>query len=396
MNTSGPKILREGFTTGTAMAAAAAGALTALLGGGAMESLSVPLPPGGAGASRDGRITIPLGFCRRIEEDGHLLGYAGVIKDAGDDPDVTDGMLLTVHAARDAAHFPARFHEECRSILDLDTGIWLYAGPGIGVVTLPGLPVAVGEMAVNPAPRAQIAAALREVARLRGYRGPIHCRLAALEGEERAKRTLNPRLGVTGGISILGTRGTVRPFSTEAWKATIRQAMNVAEAHGCQTVCLTTGRRSEDAMRALFPDLEPQAFIQVADHAGFAVAEAASHGFTRILWGCFPGKLLKLAQGKTDTHARESAPDFSLLTRFCREAGLDAERADTLLALPTVVGALETLRESDPEIYRKILDIMAENAGRTIVAMLPDGTRPEIGLHALDMRGNLLAKKIFT
>lgn len=391
MNKSGAKILREGFTSGSAVTAAAAGALTALLGGPAPESLSIPLPPGNAGSSPAERITIPLSFCHRIEEDGKILGYAGVIKDAGDDPDVTDGMLFTVHAARNAAHFPARFHAECRSIVDIGDGFHLYAGPGIGVATLPGLPVPVGEMAVNPGPRAQIAAALKEAALLWGYRGPVHCRLAALEGEEKAGQTLNPRLGVTGGISILGTRGTVRPFSTDAWKASICQALDVAAALGCPAVCLTTGRRSEDAMRALFPDLEPQAFIQAADHADTAVAGAVARGFSQIFWGCFPGKLLKLAQGETDTHARRSAPNFTLFARFCREAGLDEKLTVAAASLPTIVGALEVIRANEPAIYRDIIGLMAEKAAQTIASMCGGGACPEIRLHAFDMQGTLLA-----
>ena len=391
MSKGGSKTLREGFTTGSAVTSAATGALIALLGAPIPKNLSIPLPPSGTGLCPNGRITVPLKFCQRIVENGNKLGYAGVVKDAGDDPDVTDGMLLTVHVAQNPAHFPARFHHECRSVLDLGDGIWLYAGPGIGVATMPGLSVAVGEMAVNPAPRVQIAAALKEMAQLLGYRGSIHCRLTAFEGEERARRTLNPRLGILGGISILGTKGTVQPFSTEAWKASIKQALEVANAQGCQTICLTTGRRSEDAMRALYPDLKKSAFIQAADHAGFAVAEASSIGFSRLLWGCFPGKLLKLAQGQIDTHARESAPNFSLFARYCREAGLSEERTVEISTLPTVVGALDIVRKVDTVIYEKIISIMAENAARTIASMCPDGARPEIHLHAFDMWGNLLA-----
>ena len=383
---------REGFTTGSALSAAAAAALTVLLTGGPPRRPSVPLPPDADGAIPETRLSIPLSFCERITENGQPLGYAGVIKDAGDDPDVTDGMLLTVHAARDASHFPRHLvRDDCEPLV-LENGVTLYAGPGIGKATLPGLPVAVGEMAVNPAPRRQIAAALRETAERCGYDGPIHCRIAALGGEETAKRTLNPRLGITGGISILGTRGTVKPFSAAAWKSTIRQSLDVASTLGCETVCLATGRRSEDALRPLFPDLKAQAFIQAADHAGFALGEAAARGFSRVVWGCFPGKLLKLAQGLAWTHAHDAEPDFGLFARFCVAAGVSKTAVATATHMPTVVGALESIRARSPGEYREVVRLMGVTAASSMRAMAAlKGNAPEIHLYVFDMQGVLLA-----
>ncbi len=382
---------REGFTTGSAVAAAASAALSVLLTGRPCDRVSIPLPPDENGNAAAGRLAVPVGFCERLEEGGALLGYAGVIKDAGDDPDVTDGMLLTVHAAKDASHF-SPLVPASRATLALPHGVTLHAGPGIGIATLPGLPVPVGQMAVNPAPQRQITAALHEAAAGWGYHGPVHCRLAALDGEERARRTLNPRLGITGGISILGTSGTVKPFSAEAWQRSISQALDVAGCLGCATVCLTTGRRSEKAMRSLFPDLLPQAFVQVADYAGFALAAAAERDFSGILWGCFPGKLLKLAQGLAWTHAHAASTDLDLFGQFCRRAGLPERELAEAMRSPTITGALETIRAGRPDAHAAIVRMMAESALRAVHAMASArGRQPEISLYAFDMRGDLLA-----
>lgn len=383
---------REGFTTGSAVSAAAAAAFAVMLTDEAPDRVLIPLPPDENGVTSPDRLHIPLHFCERIWENGTPVGHAGVIKDAGDDPDVTNGMLLTAHVVQNFSHFPPHLLADSAPPLALGNGITLYAGRGIGVVTLPGLPVAVGEMAVNPGPRRQIAAALLEAAGLWGYHGAIHCRIAALEGETRAQKTLNPRLGVTGGISILGTRGTVRPFSAEAWETTISRALDVAASLGLTTVCLTTGRRSETALCALFPDLPAQAFIQAADHVGHALAGAAKHGFSRIIWGCFPGKLLKLAQGLAWTHAHASETDFSLFARFCAEANVPEKCIAEAASLPTVTGALEVVRAFSPNAYLDVGGRMARAALESARNMASRADRsPEITICAFDMRGELLA-----
>lgn len=386
---------REGFTTGSAVSAAAAAALAVLLAGESSEQVTIPLPPDENGVIPGTRLPVPVRFCERIANNGTAFGYAGVIKDAGDDPDVTDGMLFTAHVARNAAHIPPAMREESCAPLNLGNGITLYAGPGIGVATLPGLPIAVGEMAVNPAPRRQIAAALLEVAGLWGYHGQIHCRLAALGGKTRAKQTLNARLGIIGGISILGTKGTVKAFSAEAWKSAISRALDVAAGMKCGAVCLTTGRRSEQAMRALYPDLPEQAFVQAADHAGYALAEAARHGFSRIAWGCFPGKLLKLAQGLAWTHAHSSSTDFTLFSRLCAEAGVPEAQARAAALYPTITGALEAIRAFSPALYADVISRMTEAAADAARDMALRGVeesgRVEVTVRAFDLRGTLLA-----
>lgn len=377
---------RDGFTTGSAVTAAAVAALTALLTGESLRSADIPLPPGENGVTPETRLTVPITFSGRATAGGIKTGYAGVTKDGGDDPDATHGMLLTARVARTpfiGAAPPLRLTET----------ITLHAGEGIGIATLPGLPVAVGEMAVNPAPRRQLTAALCETAARFGRAHPIHCLISAPEGEKRARNTLNQRLGIIGGISILGTRGTVRAFSSEAWQATITQALDVAKALGCRTVAFSTGRRSETALRRRLPGLPPQAFIQAADHAGFATREAAKRDFSEIIWGCFPGKLLKLAQGLAWTHARAASPDFALLKTFCVRNLVPDRVISGALALPTVLGALELVHENSPSKHAAVIQAMARHAAAAVGSMAsPEGPGPAIRIYAFDMGGHLLAE----
>ena len=160
-------------------------------------------------------------------------------------------------------------------------------------------------------------------------------------GADIARHTFNPRLGIVGGISILGTQGTVRPYSHAAWRATIEQGLRVALATGCRTVCLSTGRRSEKLLMARYPDLAPQCFVQAADFAEFSLREAGSLPFERLVWGCFFGKLAKLAQGHAYTHARDADLDMAALAELCRKAG--AACAPAVAACVTAAHALELL-----------------------------------------------------
>lgn len=199
----------------------------------------------------------------------------------------------------------------------------------------------VGSAAINPAPQEQIRFALGLYA---ARRAPLRCPpllviVSVPQGREIARRTFNPRLGIAGGISILGTQGTVRPFSHAAWRATIEQGLSVALATGCETVCLTTGRRSEKLLMARYPRLAPQSFVQVADFAQFSLHAAGSLPFPRILWGCFFGKLVKLAQGHAYTHARDAELDMASLARLCARQGLAC--ADDVACCVTAAHALE-------------------------------------------------------
>lgn len=289
------------------------------------------------------------GSCGHAVGAGHSahprVAHASIRKDGGDDPDATSGALITATVVEnfamaghtgvanaatgtDAAHSPA---------------VSIEGGPGVGRVTLPGLPVPVGEAAVNPTPRQQIAFAMRHGALVFGAGPcpPLRVIVSVPEGERLARQTFNPRLGIVGGISILGTQGTVRPYSHQAWKATIEQGLAVAAATGCRDMGLTTGRRSERLLMDKYPHMPQRSFIQVADFAAFSLKAAGGMPFDNLIWGCFFGKLVKLAQGHAYTHARHAELDMEDLARLCRQCG--ASCADQVRHCVTAAHALELL-----------------------------------------------------
>ena len=345
--------LREGFTTGSAATGAALAALTLLLRHAAPATVSVPLPPitpqapGPAGTPGPelprAWMDLPVAFCAHgpapeLAALPHATpralpgAHARVRKDGGDDPDATNGALITATVFLRSPAAPPH-------------GLRLEAGPGVGRATLPGLPVAVGAPAINPGPRAQLRFALRraldDMAGEGAERPALDVILSVPGGEELARHTLNPRLGITGGISILGTQGTVRPYSHAAWRAAVAQGLSVAAATGCRAICLSTGRRSERLLMRRYPELPPQAFVQAADFARFSLAAAGALPLERLVWGCFFGKLAKLAQGLEYTHAREAPLDMAALAALCREAG--AACAPEISRAVTAAHALELL-----------------------------------------------------
>jgi cobalt-precorrin-5B (C1)-methyltransferase len=291
---AGGRKLRTGWTTGTCAAAAAKAAALLLRDGDAPAEVEVPLPRGEAR---------PSFAVQRCEPDGDAA-VAVVVKDAGDDPDVTHGAHLTARVWRRA---PA--------------GIELRGGAGVGRVTRPGLGLEVGGPAINPGPRGQIAAAVGEVLDLAA--GGVVVEISVPDGERLAARTSNPRLGILGGISILGTTGIVRPFSTAAWRASVSQAIDVMHAQGMGTVVLTTGGRSERAARRLAPGLDDVCFVEIGDFTAYALKRAAALGLQRCLFVGMAGKLSKLAAGHVMTHSARSRVDPQFLAELTREAGGD-------------------------------------------------------------------------
>lgn len=389
--------LREGFTTGSAATGAALAALQLLRTGVAPNAIRVPLPPFGSGPGKhnpcnSGGLPEPRGWLRLHIEccaagpapelaaawaaaeagasngqadppppDIIAIAHASIIKDGGDDPDATSGARITatvVESAMPAMDLFANDGKDAASHApaDEDGGVSPHAavaypdhiiikgGPGVGRVTLPGLPVPIGQAAVNPVPRQQITCALQaqeqEYAAAQS-RALLTVFVSVPDGARLAHKTFNPRLGIEGGISILGTQGTVRPFSHDAWKATIEQGLAVARATGCQCACLTTGRRSERLLMERCPDLPERCFVQVADFAQFSLQAAGRMQFERIIWGCFFGKLVKLAQGHTYTHAKDSTLDMQALAQLAREVGADC--ADAITRCVTAAHALELL-----------------------------------------------------
>lgn len=305
------KPLRSGYTTGACAAAAAKGAALLLRDGTVADTVTITLPTG-ASAS----------FTLHSSRHTAIAATCSVLKDAGDDPDITNGAEV-VATIRDRDQKPG-------SDLVIEGGI------GIGRVTKPGLAVPPGEWAINPVPRRMIEEAVREILPDGGCRVII----SIPDGEERAKKTLNARLGIIGGLSILGTTGIVRPISAKAWTDTIDAALNVARACGCRTVVLCTGRTSELAAMNYFeaPHLPEEAFIMMGDHIAYALQSCHSHGFMQPVLACQFGKLLKIACGHPNTHAAASTMDLSRLRKWTETAGLSGN-------LISLVSGANTARE---------------------------------------------------
>jgi len=286
--------LRTGWTTGTCASAAAKAAAAGLVTGTAPAEVEVALPNG-----RRVRFAVEVETPTRC----------AVVKDAGDDPDCTDGARLTAEVA------------------EAGTGAAsLFAGSGVGTVTKPGLGLAVGSPAVNPVPRRMIRAAIAEVTA-----APLAVTFSVPGGEDMAARTSNVRLGIVGGVSILGTTGIVRPFSTAAYRASVTQQIDVAAAQGESVVVLATGSRSEKAAMRLHPELAEVCFVEVGDFTGTALRRAASAGIRRAVFVGMAGKITKLAAGVMMTHFHRSHVDGELLAAAARHTG----SADAVVAAAT-------------------------------------------------------------
>ena len=230
------------------------------------------------------------------------------IKDAGDDPDATHKALIigTVSWAD-------------------KSGIHLDGGIGVGRVTKPGLPVPVGEAAINPVPRKMILGTVQEVLETFQIERGVKVVISVPLGEEMAKKTLNGRLGIIGGISILGTRGTVVPFSSSAYMASIVQAISVAKAAGCEHLVVTTGGRSEKYAMAQYPELQEEAFIEMGDFVGFTLKHCKRQGIQQVSLVGMMGKFSKVAQGVMMVHSKSAGIDFNFLAQLARDVGADEE-----------------------------------------------------------------------
>jgi cobalt-precorrin-5B (C1)-methyltransferase len=304
--------LRTGWTTGTCTSAAAKAAVMGLLHGSPPAEVEVRLP-------RGQRVSFAV-----ADVDARQPGRAAVIKDAGDDPDVTHLAHLTVTAV----WLPD----------DRASGtVELHAGAGVGTVTLPGLGLPVGAPAINPVPARMIRAAVAEVTRR-----PVALTVSVPDGEAMAARTSNARLGIIGGISILGTTGIVRPFSTASWRASVVQQVDVAAAQGLPHLVLSTGGRTDAAAHRLLPDLPPVCFVEVGDFTGIALRRAAAAGLTRATFVGMAGKITKLAAGVLMTHYRRSRVDGALLAEVARQTGAGAEIEQAATATATARHFTET------------------------------------------------------
>ncbi|HUQ06286.1 MAG TPA: cobalt-precorrin-5B (C(1))-methyltransferase [Kofleriaceae bacterium] len=304
--------LRTGFTTGACSAAAAKAAARFLVRGDTLTAIETTLP-------NRSHVTFPLA---RLERIG-ALARCGIVKDAGDDPDCTHGAELVAEVElRDAP------------------GIELRGGDGVATVTRPGLGLDVGGSAINPVPRRNITEMVAEELAGGGAIVTIH----VPRGEEMAKETSNARLGLLGGISILGTTGIVQPYSTAAWKASVVQEIDVAATAGARTLVLTTGGKSEQYAMALHPELSAHAFVQVGDFIGVGLKQCARRSVGRAVIVGMIGKLSKMAGGRMQTHQAGSDVDLGLLADLAAEAGADAALAGQIRAANTARHVLELTR----------------------------------------------------
>ena len=317
------KTLREGFTTGSCAAAAALACCLWQRDGSCPERVEIKTP--------EGRVYSP----RILPHEG---GCCGVIKDSGDDPDLTNGMEVIVSVSLEAQDGPVSFR----------------AGEGVGTVTRPGLKVPVGEAAINPVPRRMMEEAVRSV-----YPTRAACVTVSIPGgEEAARKTFNPRLGIEGGLSVLGTSGIVRPMSDEALKDSLLEELNMHAAQGHRRLIYTFGNQGEEAMHALFPDLP---VVQVSNEIGWMLDRALELGMEYILLGGHPGKLAKVSAGIMQTHSHTAdGRREAIITQLARMAA-PLELIEAVYASDTTEAAAAAIRQAG---FAQVWDRLAEAAQR--------------------------------
>lgn len=287
--------LRRGYTTGACAAAAARAATRALLTGCEVKEIRIDLP-----VQKD--VLFQIRHCELTPG----CASCSVMKDAGDDPDVTHGAEIVATVE-----------------WQTEPGIVLAAGPGVGVVTKPGLAVEVGQPAINPGPRRMITQAV--LAELGQVDRGLKVTIGVPGGEQLAEQTMNPRLGIVGGISILGTTGIVLPYSQAAFRATIYVALKVAASNGISQAALATGVRSMDYARQRYPDWPDLSFVDVGDHMGYALTRARRLRFHQVVIAGMIGKVSKLAQRRWQTHVSQGEVDLDFLADLVGQLGADAE-----------------------------------------------------------------------
>lgn len=350
--------MRTGFTTGACSAAAAKAATRYLVTGIAPETIQIRLPIGS-----DATFTL-----HRCERDA-TRALCSIIKDAGDDPDCTHGAEMVAEVE-----------------LTRQPGIVLRGGPGVATVTKPGLGLEVGGPAINAVPRRNITDMVAEELRESPLPGAV-VTISVPGGEEMAKQTLNARLGLLGGISILGTTGIVKPYSTAAYKASVIQAIDVAVAQGCDELVLTTGGRSETYAMRLRAQLPEAAFIQVGDFIGIALKHCARRGLKKITLVGMMGKLSKMANGKMQTHASGSEVNMDLLADLVAQLGATEDFCAQVRLSNTARHVLELCREAG---FGEITSLVCRRAGE--VCEQHAGGVLAVQTYLMDFEGGLLGQ----
>ncbi len=351
-----PGPLRKGWTTGACATAGVVAAYRALLTGRFPDPVTLRLPRGETPSFTLSRAELETG-----------AATAGVIKDAGDDPDVTHGAEIVVTVRPGAP----------------GGGVTFRAGPGVGTVTLPGMPVPVGEPAINPAPRAMMEEAVRAIAAELGGDGDVVITIAIPGGEAMARKTMNGRLGIRGGLSVLGTTGIVVPYSCASWIQSIHSGIDVARAAGLQHIAGATGRTSETAVARLH-DLPEIALIDMGDFAGGLLKYLRRHPVPRLTIAGGFAKMSKLAAGHLDLHAGRSRVDFAALADLLADLGAPPESAERVRRANTTAQVLEEARA----LGLPMGDTVAARARQVALATLAGGTAVDVAL--FDRRGDLI------
>lgn len=350
--------LRRGWTTGACAAAAAGAAFEALATGRFPDPVTIRLPRG----------ETPSFALAEHALDGDSAS-AGIVKDAGDDPDVTHGALVRAQVTLAAPGGGIRFH----------------AGPGVGTVTRPGLALPVGEAAINPGPRALIRETLHAIAEACGRAADAEITISIPGGEDLAERTANARLGILGGLSILGTTGIVVPYSCAAWIHSIHRGIDVARAAGLDHVGAATGRTSEAALQGLY-DLPDHAMLDMGDFAGAVLKYMRRRPLPRLSIAGGFGKLSKLAAGHLDLHSGRSQVDVAGLAELLADLGASA---DLVAAAGRAASAGEVL-ELAGAVGLDLAEAVARRARETALASLSGDTAVEVLVFARD--GALLGR----
>jgi cobalt-precorrin-5B (C1)-methyltransferase len=354
--------LRYGWTTGTCAAAAAKAAYAALLTGEFPDPVEVSLPRGQRPA-----------FALATTAAGEGAATAGIVKDAGDDPDVTHGALILATVRRGVP----------------GSGVIFRAGEGVGMVTRPGLPIPPGEPAINPVPRQMIRAAIEEVAAANRDAGDVEVEIAVPGGEALAAKTMNGRLGIVGGLSILGTTGIVVPYSCSAWIHSIHSGIDVARAAGLTHIAGATGSASEAAIQKLH-GLPEIALIDMGDFVGGMLKYLRKHPVPRITIAGGIGKMTKLAQGLLDLHSRKGSVDLGVLAELAEQAGGTPTLAERIRASNTAAEAFAHAEAEGVALGHEVA-----RAGWQTAAAVVAGEPVEIEIAVFDRDGRLVGHAPF-
>ena len=341
--------LHSGLTTGTCATAAAVAATIRLTKGETPEEVPVILPNG-----ETIQVAVTYG------DD-----YASCFKEAGDDPDITNGVEIRAKVIASGKHGQKRTHLSCeekevRNSPSLSVAI--YGGEGVGTITLPGFDYPPGSPAINKAPREMIKRNLETIlSPLTSHLSPLEITISVPNGAEIAKKTFNPRLGIEGGISIIGVSGIVKPFSEEAFIDSIRKCMTIAQASGTDRVVINSGGKSERFVKALYPDLPRQAFVEYGNYIGETLKMAHELRFKNVTLGVMLGKAVKLAAGHLDTHSRKTTMDLDFIRQMLQESGINIDISDITLAR---------------ELWERIPSTQLEAFAKTVIRHCYDHCKP--------------------